>query len=165
MHPTINPAFYTTLFDIRTAIHAIRTLISLLATPAWDGFILEPFPAVAALSTDDEIEAYIRTFADSLKHPTSTAKISKTTDTGGVVGPDLLVKGAKGLRIVDASVLVRALCFGFYFLCHALKIDISAIGRGGLPPSGGVHCRRARSGPYQECLVADVSGNADACSI
>ncbi|KAJ7808645.1 alcohol oxidase [Mycena olivaceomarginata] len=59
VHPTINPAFYTTLFDIRTAIHAIRTLISLLATPAWDGFILEPFPAVAALSTDDEIEAYI----------------------------------------------------------------------------------------------------------
>ncbi|KAJ7795850.1 aryl-alcohol oxidase-like protein [Mycena olivaceomarginata] len=108
VHPTINPAFYTTLFDIRTAIHAIRTLISLLATPAWDGFILEPFPAVAALSTDDEIEAYIRTFADSLKHPTSTAKISKTTDTGGVVGPDLLVKGAKGLRIVDASVLPSA---------------------------------------------------------
>ncbi|KAJ7347318.1 aryl-alcohol oxidase-like protein [Mycena albidolilacea] len=108
VHPTINPAFYTTLFDIRTAIHAIRTLISLLATPAWDGFILEPFLAVAALSTDDEIEAYIRTFADSLKHPTSTAKISKTTDTGGVVGPDLLVKGATGLRIVDASVLPSA---------------------------------------------------------
>ncbi|KAJ7819584.1 aryl-alcohol oxidase-like protein [Mycena olivaceomarginata] len=108
VHPTINPAFYTTLFDIRTAIHAIRTLISLLATPAWVGFILEPFAAVAALSTDDEIEAYIRTFADSLKHPTSTAKISKTTDTGGVVGPDLLVKGATGLRIVDASVLPSA---------------------------------------------------------
>ncbi|KAJ7436909.1 aryl-alcohol oxidase-like protein [Mycena galericulata] len=105
VHPTINPEYYTTAFDIGTAIQAVKTLREFLATRAWDGFIIEPFSAVAALKTDAEIETYIRTFANSLDHPTSTAKISKTADKGGVVGPTLLVKGATGLRIVDASIL------------------------------------------------------------
>ncbi|KAJ7443585.1 aryl-alcohol oxidase-like protein [Mycena galericulata] len=105
VHPTINPEYYTAAFDIGTAIQAVQTLREFLATRAWDGFIIEPFSAVAALKTDAEIETYIRTFANSLDHPTSTAKISKTTDKGGVVGPTLLVKGTTGLRIVDASIL------------------------------------------------------------
>ncbi|KAJ7748187.1 glucose-methanol-choline oxidoreductase [Mycena maculata] len=105
VHLTINPEYYTTTFDIGTAIQAFKTLRGFLITPAWDGFIIEPFSTVAALNTDAEIETYIRTFANSLDHPTSTAKISKTTDKGGVVGPTLLVKGATGLRIVDASIL------------------------------------------------------------
>ncbi|KAJ6604362.1 aryl-alcohol oxidase-like protein [Mycena vulgaris] len=104
-HPTINPAYFTTAFDIGTAIKAIKTLNHFLSTSAWDGFIIAPFPEVAGLTTNAEIEAYVRTFSDTIKHPTSTATISKTTDTGGVVGPDLRVKGAAGLRIVDASIL------------------------------------------------------------
>ncbi|KAJ7666401.1 aryl-alcohol oxidase-like protein [Mycena rosella] len=107
-HPTINPAYYTTAFDIGTAVQAIKTLLEFLSTSAWNGFLLKPFPAVAALTTDASIEAYVRAFADTLKHPTSTAKISKSSDTDGVVGPDLLVKGAEGLRIVDASILPAA---------------------------------------------------------
>ncbi|KAJ6550159.1 alcohol oxidase [Mycena capillaripes] len=108
VHPTINPAYYTTAFDIGTAIQAIKTLVSFLSTSTWSDFIVAPFSAVAALKTDALMETYIRTYANSLMHPTSTARISKKTDTGGVVGPDLLVKGATGLRIVDASILPYA---------------------------------------------------------
>ncbi|KAJ6554875.1 alcohol oxidase [Mycena capillaripes] len=108
VHPTINPAYYTTAFDIGTAVQAIKTLFALLSTSAWNGYIIEPFSTVAALKTDAQIEAYVRKFANSLMHPTSTVRISKKTDKGGVVGPDLLVKGAKNLRIVDASILPSA---------------------------------------------------------
>ncbi|KAJ6540713.1 aryl-alcohol oxidase-like protein [Mycena capillaripes] len=108
VHPTINPAYYTTAFDIGTAIQAIKTLVSLLSTSTWSDFIVAPFSAVAALETDAQMETYIRTYANSLMHPTSTAQISKWTDKGGVVGPHLLVKGVTGLRIVDASILPYA---------------------------------------------------------
>ncbi|KAJ6540440.1 alcohol oxidase [Mycena capillaripes] len=108
VHPTINPAYYTTAFDIGTAIQAIKTLVSFLSTSTWSDFIIAPFSAVAALETDAQMETYIRTYANSLMHPTSTARISKITDVGGVVGPHLRVKGTTGLRIVDASILPYA---------------------------------------------------------
>ncbi|KAF7373975.1 GMC oxidoreductase [Mycena sanguinolenta] len=105
-HPVIDPAYLQTSFDIDTYVAAIKTLQTLMSTPAWDGFLLAPFADAANLTTDAQIEGYVRKFASTLKHPTSTAMISKSTDKGGVVGPDLLVKGLKGLRIVDASILV-----------------------------------------------------------
>ncbi|KAJ7673749.1 aryl-alcohol oxidase-like protein [Mycena polygramma] len=103
-HPTIDPAYYTTAFDIGTAIQGIKTLFAFLSTSAWDDFLIAPYSAVAALQngTDDDIEAYIRQYANSLMHPTSTAAM------GSVVGADLLVKGAEGLRVVDASILPSA---------------------------------------------------------
>jgi len=104
-HPDINPAYLQTSFDIDTYVVAIKMLHTLMSTPAWDGFLIAPFSDAANLSTDAQIEGYVRKFASTLKHPTSTATISKSTDKGGVVGPDLLVKGLKGLRIVDASIL------------------------------------------------------------
>ncbi|KAF7335920.1 Aryl-alcohol oxidase-like protein [Mycena sanguinolenta] len=107
-HPVIDPAYLQTSFDIDTYVAAIKTLQTLMSTPAWDGFLLTPFTDVANLATDALIEGYVRKFASTLKHPTSTATISKSTDKGGVVGPDLLVKGLKGLRIVDASILPSA---------------------------------------------------------
>ncbi|KAJ7186067.1 aryl-alcohol oxidase-like protein [Mycena filopes] len=105
VHPRIDPAFFTTAFDIGTAVEAIKSACAFVATSAWKNFIVAPFADVAALKTDADMAAYVRRFSTSLKHPTSTARISKAGDKGGVVGPDLLVKGAKGLRIVDASVL------------------------------------------------------------
>ncbi|KAJ7037662.1 aryl-alcohol oxidase-like protein [Mycena alexandri] len=105
VHPSINPAFFTTAFDIGTAIQAVKTAKAFVATSAWNDFIIAPFADTAALTTDAEIEAYIRTYSTTLKHPTSTAKISKSSDQGGVVDQHLLVKGASKLRIVDASIL------------------------------------------------------------
>ncbi|KAJ7749423.1 aryl-alcohol oxidase-like protein [Mycena metata] len=105
VYPSIDPEYLTTAFDIGTAIQAVKTAKAFVATSPWEDFIIAPFADTAALTTDAEIEAYIRTYSTTLKHPTSTARISKNSDQGGVVGPNLLVKGACGLRIVDASIL------------------------------------------------------------
>ncbi|KAJ7020242.1 aryl-alcohol oxidase-like protein [Mycena alexandri] len=104
-HPIIDPAFYTTSFDIGTVVHAVKALREFFSASAWDGFLGSPFPAVAALNTDEAIEAYARTWATTVKHPVSTAKISKIADKAGVVSPNLLLKGgANGVRVVDASI-------------------------------------------------------------
>ncbi|KAJ7654752.1 aryl-alcohol oxidase-like protein [Mycena rosella] len=104
-YPTIDPAFYTTAFDIGTAIYAVKAAQEFFSKSAWDGFIGAPFSDAANLDTDAKIEAYVRKWAMSNKHPTSTARMSKNSDKSGVVGPDLLVKGIEGVRVVDASVL------------------------------------------------------------
>ncbi|KAF7363021.1 Aryl-alcohol oxidase-like protein [Mycena venus] len=107
-HPSIDPAYFTTAFDIGTAIEAIRAAHKFITTSAWDGFIIRPYADAANLTTDAQVEAYIRKFSSTLNHPTSTAKISKDTEEGGVVGPDLIVKGANRVRVVDASILPAA---------------------------------------------------------
>ncbi|KAJ6524743.1 hypothetical protein B0H19DRAFT_1276369 [Mycena capillaripes] len=61
-------------------------------------------PPAVNLTSDAQIEAYIRSGATTVKHPVASAKISKTTDQGWVVGPDLTVKKVKGVRVVDASI-------------------------------------------------------------
>jgi len=101
-HPAIDPAFMTTDFDIGTAVQAVKTLQTFMAAQAWTGFLGQP---AVNLTSDAEIEAYIRSAVVTIKHPVGTARISKTGENGGVVGPDLTVKNVKGVRVVDASIL------------------------------------------------------------
>jgi choline dehydrogenase len=82
----------------------VKTLQTFLAASAFDGFVGSP---VTNLTTDAQIEAYVRAAAVTIKHCVSTAKISKANETGGVVGPYLQVKGVDGVRVVDASIFVR----------------------------------------------------------
>jgi choline dehydrogenase len=58
--------------------------------------------------TDEEIEEIIREMAVTAWHAVSTASMSPKGASWGVVDPDLRVKGGvEGLRIVDASIMVR----------------------------------------------------------
>jgi choline dehydrogenase-like flavoprotein len=78
-----------------------------MAAQPWQGFLLQPYTDAAGLTSDGAIDSYLQQFATTIKHPVGTAIVSKWTDTGGVVGPDLTVKNTNGLRVVDASVIVR----------------------------------------------------------
>lgn len=53
--------------------------------------------------SDTELEEYVRRKADTLYHPTSTARMAPLED-GGVVDPFLRVHGIPNLRVADASV-------------------------------------------------------------
>lgn len=55
------------------------------------------------LSSDKQIEEYIRANAATLSHPAGTCKMG--VDKTAVVKPDLKVHGIKGLRVADASIM------------------------------------------------------------
>ena len=57
-------------------------------------------------TTDADIDNYIRGISSTVFHPVGTAAMSRSSSKSGVVDQNLLVKGADGLRIVDASVFV-----------------------------------------------------------
>ena len=53
--------------------------------------------------TDAEWEAHIRARADTIYHPVGTCKMGM--DDMAVVDPQLKVRGIKGLRVADASIM------------------------------------------------------------
>ena len=105
-HPLIDPDFLSEKPDMDIFIEAVKAGKRFLTASAWKGYLGNAFEDAANLSTDSSIRNYIRSKAISIRHPVATAAMSKSSDKRGVVGPDLLVKGADGLRVADASVLV-----------------------------------------------------------
>ncbi|KAI0033466.1 hypothetical protein K488DRAFT_77882 [Vararia minispora EC-137] len=102
--PLIDPNILSAPIDLYIARQGIKAGMRFLSARAWDGYFTGP---LQDLTDDDAIDAFIRAHAVSFFHPVATAAMSPVNASWGVVGPDLLVKGVQGLRIVDASVVPR----------------------------------------------------------
>ena len=105
--PNIDPALLNSDFDIFTMREGIKAALRFVAAPAWKDYVIEPYSALAEAKTDAQIEEYARNNSGTVFHPFSTASMSPKGCSYGVVNPDFTVKNTIGLRIVDASVLVR----------------------------------------------------------
>ncbi|KAF8645721.1 hypothetical protein AX16_007589 [Volvariella volvacea WC 439] len=104
--PIIDPAILKDQRDFLVMVEAYKAARRFLAAPAFEGYIESGYAGAAATS-DADIEAYIRNFTTSVWHPVGTASMSPIDADYGVTGPDLLVKGVTGVRVIDASVMVR----------------------------------------------------------
>ncbi|KAF5312315.1 hypothetical protein D9619_003708 [Psilocybe cf. subviscida] len=102
--PVIDLGLLITELDMFTMREGFRAARRLFSAPAWDGYIIEQV-APAANLTDAELDEFIRDNSFSASHPVGTAAMSAKGARYGVVDPNLLVKGATGLRIVDASIM------------------------------------------------------------
>ncbi|KAF9479148.1 alcohol oxidase [Pholiota conissans] len=106
--PLIDPKYLTTEFDIFTMREAVKSSIRFSKAPAWSDYITGPFAdgfQNAFSATDDSvIDQYVREVMTTIFHPMGTAAMGTFNSTSAVVNPDLTVKGASGLRIVDGSV-------------------------------------------------------------
>jgi len=103
--PLIDPQFLTTDFDVVAMRESVQAIKRFVAAPAWADSDISPFGPLSATS-DDDIDEYVQGIASTAFHPVGTAAMSSSHSKSGVVNQDLLVKGADGLRIVDASVFV-----------------------------------------------------------
>ncbi|MEM6440848.1 MAG: GMC family oxidoreductase, partial [Pseudomonadota bacterium] len=54
---------------------------------------------------DAELDALMLAHASDIQHAAGTCRMSAWGDPGGVVNPDLTVKGVPGLRVADASIM------------------------------------------------------------
>ncbi|KAI0066058.1 GMC oxidoreductase [Artomyces pyxidatus] len=113
--PLIDPNVFESENDWRVVVRGMRFILRLARTERLKG-ILEPKPhstdqkdifwpgdADPDQITDKEISDYVRDNALPIFHPTSSARIGQTAETG-VVDVSLKVHGVKGLRVCDASV-------------------------------------------------------------
>ncbi|KAJ6518186.1 alcohol oxidase [Mycena vitilis] len=102
-NPVINPNILDSEFDLFIAREALKSGLRFASAPAWDNYVISPV-GVNITSSEAEMDAFIRKNTGLLDHAVGTASMSPKGATWGVVDPDLIVKGLRGIRIVDISI-------------------------------------------------------------
>ena len=112
-HPLVDAGFLDSDFDIYLMRYGIEALKRFFSASAWADYSLtltSPYP------DDEEGQIdWIRDSASSAVHAVGTAGMSAKGASFGVVDPELKLKKASGLRVVDASVMV---CQGWIVLLN-----------------------------------------------
>ncbi|KAJ7720296.1 pyranose dehydrogenase [Mycena maculata] len=104
--PMIDLGLLTNDYDLFAMRIAVKKAVKFLSANAWKGFVIRPIDDLAqALTSDDALDAYIRATVVGADHPVGSAAMSAENATWGVVDPDLLLKNATGIRIIDASAM------------------------------------------------------------
>lgn len=101
--PLVDPNYFGDRSDLERMVQAVKLSREIFATSAFAPFLkgeLLPGPEV---STDADLEAFVRARADSYHHQTGSCRMG--IDDLSVVDPRLRVHGITGLRVVDASVM------------------------------------------------------------
>lgn len=87
--------------DWRRCIHLTREII---AQPAMDEFRGEEIQPGLDVSSDEEIDRWVRENVESAYHPCGTCRMGLDNDPEAVVDNACRVIGVDGLRVVDASI-------------------------------------------------------------
>ncbi|MGQ0547589.1 MAG: GMC family oxidoreductase [Betaproteobacteria bacterium] len=101
--PAIEPNYLATDYDRRLMIEGAKLARRLAAAPSLAPYVLEEYRPGKDHSTDAQIVEAVRNHGSSGYHPVGTCRMG--SDEGAVVDPQLRVRGAEGLRVVDASVM------------------------------------------------------------
>jgi choline dehydrogenase len=102
---SIDPNILSTPGDLARGRAAIRAVRNIFSQSPFDPFRGEELAPGAAIQSDDELDDYLRATAISDIHAVGTCRMGH--DPLAVVDPQLRVRGMRGLRVVDASVMPR----------------------------------------------------------
>jgi len=141
-NPRDKPRIIQNFFDspndlpvLRDGVKRIRDIIGQSALDKWRGVEVAPGEGV---KTDDEIDAWIRKTVVTAHHPSCTCQMGITEDT--VLDPELKVRGAENLRVVDAAAMPDLVSgnINACVLMLAEKASDMIRGRAPLPAAAGV---------------------------
>ena len=102
-HPRIDPNYLADPADAEALVAGVRIAREIAHEPALDRFRGDEIRPGAPLTSDADLEAYVRETCETLYHPVGTCRMG--ADADAVVDLDLRVRGVRGLRVVDASVM------------------------------------------------------------
>lgn len=109
--PIIQANYFDESEDEQTVLRGVRLIQKFLATNAFKLHEFEEIPLnipeCGAFGTDIYYKCYVRHMTGTLFHPVGTAKMGPDTDRTSVVDSRLKVKGVKGLRVADASIMPK----------------------------------------------------------
>jgi len=101
--PLIDPRYLTHAEDLRVAADAIRVTRSIVQCAALAPFQPVEYLPGSALQTQEELETAAGRIGTTIFHPVGTCRMG--VDADAVVDPQLRVRGVRGLRVADASIM------------------------------------------------------------
>lgn len=101
--PVIDPAYLTHGYDLALQIEGLRMARQIAAAMRQKGHIAQELSPGAAATDDVALESAIRATGDCIWHPVGTCRMGR--EDNAVVDAQLRVRGTRGLRVVDASVM------------------------------------------------------------
>ncbi|WP_114812559.1 choline dehydrogenase [Paraburkholderia kururiensis] len=104
-HPSILFNYMAEALDWREFRDAIRITREIMRQPALDRYRGEELNPGAQLTTDAELDAFVRARAETAYHPSCSCAMGY--DDMAVVDSEGRVHGIEGLRVVDASIMPR----------------------------------------------------------
>ena len=102
--PSILFNYYQADEDIEAWRQCIRLTREIMQQPAMDPYRGEEIQPGLSVSSDAEIDAWVKQNIESAYHPAGTCKMGEASDPLAVVDKDCRVHGLSNLRVVDASV-------------------------------------------------------------
>ncbi|MEO1303896.1 MAG: choline dehydrogenase [Pseudomonadota bacterium] len=90
--------------DVAAWRQCIRLTREIIAQPAMDAYRGDELQPGLDISSNADIDAWVREHVESAYHPCGTARMGHTDDPHAVVDTACRVIGLTGLRVVDASV-------------------------------------------------------------
>ncbi len=104
-YPLIYANYLDSPVDQRVAVDSLKLTRRLTQTKALAKHIAEDFRPGPGVQTDEQFLEAARVLGTTIYHPTSTCKMG--SDPMAVVDDRLRVRGVKGLRVADASIMPK----------------------------------------------------------
>jgi choline dehydrogenase-like flavoprotein len=104
-HVAIHQNFLSEPKDLETLRNGIALMRDLAAQKDLDGFRGRELQPGANATSKADLDAFVRRTAWTVHHPLGTCKMGADNDDMAVVDAQLRVRGMRGLRVVDASVM------------------------------------------------------------
>ena len=101
-HPAIRFNFLSDPTDVQTNIDGVKMMREIVDAKPMDPYRDEEFYPGKSVSSDDEIEHFLREECETGYHPIGTCRMGR--EPNAVVDDQLKVHGLKGLRVADASI-------------------------------------------------------------
>jgi choline dehydrogenase len=101
--PSMQPHYLSTDEDRACALAAMRFTRRLAATRALAPYVAEEYRPGVAAQSDEELLAFARAHGATIFHPSGTCRMGH--DAMAVVDDRLRVRGVRGLRVVDCSIM------------------------------------------------------------
>lgn len=102
-HPLIDPGYFSDPADLDDLVAGMRHMREVVARPALAEVAGCELSPGADAASEQAMRRAIRALATTGHHPVSTCRMGGDHDGGAVLDAELRVRGAEGLRVVDAA--------------------------------------------------------------